>query len=596
MSFLKVLIPGPWWHELTYESDVVCAAGERVLVPMGRGERVGLCVGFEYEPPPAGTRHISAVIDTDPVLPADYINAARIVASAFLCSTADVLRTLLPSSFWRGEPFPPYCLASQGNESGTTDFFYRYNESERLQFYREQVRTARAGALVLFPERDQAKQFHKSLIGVIPKERLILWPVSNAQAMMKAWRNVLTADRPVIVGGPGAAAAPLRQKAQIIVEEEASLSWRSQSQPVFSLRSFAAARSRELCGRLILGGRLPSSRVFSGFAPEEKRSQENAVIRVIDMNVASHLQYQGVQFPLPLSDLLISETVRHVSTGSCVFWILDRRGISGEIRCADCGQPIICARCGTPFVMEKGRLRCPVCGSKMSAPDYCSNCGGRILEGSLPGLELIRSTAENLLNGRPVVMWHGDDPANLTEARKRIAVLKKEGGLVLGSRRALTLLDSLSPALIAWLDADAEARRPSYMSRFYAYSMLLESCWRGASPREVLLQTRRFSQPWIVGLQAGWHYFWNSELKERMSLGFPPCTHLVEFEAPLGWGSCEDLLFELDEAGFNTLWPGNGRIFTVFTPQMAKLRHYLERYFMINRSRFGFPRIEVWSD
>ena len=81
-----------------------------------------------------------------------------------------------------------------------------------------------------------------------------------------------------------------------------------------------------------------------------------------------------------------------------------------------------------------------------------------------------------------------------------------------------------------------------------------------------------------------------------MSLGFPPCTHLVEFEAPSGWGSCEDLLFELDEAGFNTLWPGNGRIFTVFTPQMAKLRHYLERYFMINRSRFGFPRIEVWSD
>ena len=319
-------------------------------------------------------------------------------------------------------------------------------------------------------------------------------------------------------------------------------------------------------------------------------------MRVIDLNVVSRLQYQGVQYPLPLSDTLISETLRHVSEGHAVFWLLDRRGVSGEIHCTDCGRLIVCDRCGAPFVMEKGSLRCPLCGMRMSVPDRCPGCGGRILEGGAPGLELLRSTAENLLNGRPVVMWHGNDPGNLTEARNRLAVLKKDGGLVLGSRRALTLLDDLSPALLAWLDADAEARRPSYMSRFYAYSMLLESCWRGGSPRDVLLQTRSFTQPWIRGLQAGWHFFWNAELKERSALGFPPSSHLVEIETPANWGSCEEMLFELDEACFLTLSPGSGRRFTVFTPHMAALRRFLAKYYMINRSRLGFPRIEVWSD
>ena len=598
MAFIKVLVPGPWWHELTYDSDADCGAGIRVLVPMGRGERVGLCVGAEGEPSPARTRRICAVIDKEPVLPGDYIRSARVVASAFLCSTADVLRTLLPSSFWRGEPFPIYRSKSQNDTSGTTEFYYRYSDAERFQFYREQILETVTGALILFPEREQARQFHKSLIGILPKERIILWPVSNASATMRAWKSALSAERPVIIGGPGAAAAPLKTNSLIVVEEEASLSWRSKSPPVFSLRSFAAARSRELGGRLVLGGRIPSSRVFSGFSPEEtERGQENAVVRMIDMKAASRLQYQGMQFPLPLSDALISDTVHHVGAGSIVFWLLDRRGVSGEIHCADCGQPIICARCGAPCVIEKGILRCPLCGNKSSAPDFCPSCGGRILEGSSPGLELLRTTAEHLLNGRPVVMWHGDDPANQTEARERLTILKKEGGLVLGSRRALTLLDSLSPALLAWLDADAEARRPSYMSRFYAYSMLLESCWRGGAPRDVLLQTRRFSQPWVRGLLAGWRYFWNVELKERSSLGFPPVSHLVEIETPSGWGSgCEEFLYQLDEAGFFTLRPGKGRKISVFTPHMAALRHFLECYFTISRSRFGFPRLEVWSD
>jgi len=205
--------------------------------------------------------------------------------------------------------------------------------------------------------------------------------------------------------------------------------------------------------------------------------------------------------------------------------------------------------------------------------------------------------AKNLLSDKPVVIWHGEDPANLTEAKARVSLLKKEGGLLIGSRRALSLLDSLHTDLIAWLDADAEARQPHYTSRFTAYSMLLESLFRGGHNRVVLLQSRNFSQPWLRGLQLGWTYFWNEELRERANFDFPPNSHLVEIEPPSSWKWREDLVRSLDEAGFYTLLSeGSSKKFTVLTPRMAHLRHFLEKYFSIKRSRFGFPKITVWSD
>lgn len=598
MSLLKVLVPGPWWHELSYECDLPVAAGQRVLVPVGRSQRVGLCVGEDEYQAEVKVRKIVAIVDAEPVLPTSYIRAARITAGAFLCSPSEVLHNLLPSGFWRGEAFPPYHDELPLTTASTTDFHYRWDDEEQRLFYRDELlKDNDHAALVLFSERDQAVRFHKSLTGLIPKERLFLWPASGSSTTVKAWHAVIKAKHPVIIGGPGAASAPVLSGGLIIIDEESSPAWRTKSGPVFSLRSLAAARARESGCRLILGGRLPSSRVFSGFEPKEQ-GDRNApgLLRLIDLNQASRLEFKGLKFPLPLSDVLVSETIRHVSENQIVFWLLDRRGVSSEIHCAECGQSVICDRCGSSLTLEKHVMRCPVCGHKQPVPSACPSCGGRVLQGASPGLELMLPIARNLLSDRTVCLWHTDDPAGKKEGKKRAAQLRMNGGLLLGSRRALSLLDELSPALIAWLDADAEARQPHYMSRFNAYSMLLESCCRGGR-REVMLQSRRFSQPWIRGLRNGWRDFWTGELRERKVFGFPPYSHLVEIEVPASWQKCEQLAFELDEAGFFTMLPAAGeRKLSVFTPQMASLRHFLEKYFTISRSRLGYPKIEVWSD
>ncbi len=596
--YLQVLLPGPWWHGLVYETEEPVPTGVRVVVPVGRSLRVGVSLGEAHdrlEPTPQ-VKKISRILDDDPVLSDGYLRAAGIVSRAFLCSQAEVLRTLLPSAFWKGEKFPHF---AEKRGFDKTEFFYRYSDAERQNFYREKILACEKGILCIFPERDQAKNFYNSLVGIVPKERLVLWPVSGSVSSLKSWKNALEQDAPVIIGGPGAAAAPLSSPGLFIIEDESNPAWRTKNYPFFSLRSFVAARANESGAQLVLGGRLPSSRVYKNFLPEEQKVSRDIKnsIRVVDLDAASELTFRGIQFPLPLSDILTKETLQRTTAGEIVFWLLDRRGVTGELRCADCGQVILCERCASPLSFGDGKMRCPVCGHVSPVPERCPSCGGIMLQGASPGLESLAPAAQSLLGQKPVILWHLDNPSTLTEGRRRIAALRKGGGLLLGSRRALSLLDILDPSLICWLDAGAEARRADYAARYGAFSMLLESCCRGDGLRNVMFQTRRPRTPWLIALQAGWGYFWNAELPERLALGFPPFASLVEIELPDGWGDAENLTRELHDAGYVVMYPSStGRKLTLLAPKISHLRKLLKKYFSISRSRAGFPSVRVRRD
>ncbi len=582
--------------------------GVRIVVPVGRSLRVGVSLGETHNVAERTSRvkKISRALDEKPVLSTSYLYATEVISRAFLCSQSEVLRSLLPSAFWKGEKFPHF---AEKRGFGETEFFYRYSDAGRQNFYRKKILSSEKGTLCIFPERDQAKNFYNSLVGVVPKERLILWPASGSISSLKSWMCALEQDAPVIIGGPGAVAAPLASPGLFIVEDESNPAWRTKNYPFFSLRSFAAIRAREAGTHLIFGGRLPSSRVYQNFTPEEQKVPQEMKnsIRVIDLAAASELTFRGMQFSLPLSDILTKETVTLTAAGKTVFWLLDRRGVTGELRCADCGQVILCERCAAPLSYGDGKMRCPVCGHVSPVPERCPSCGGIMLQGASPGLESLAPAAQSLLGEKPVFLWHLDNPSTLTEGRRRIAALRKEGGLLLGSRRALSLLDILHPSLICWLDAGAEARRADYAARYGAFSMLLESCCRGDGERSVMLQTRRHRTSWVTALQAGWGYFWKAELSERRALGFPPSASLVEIELPVSWNDTENLKRDLEDADYTVMYPSSdGRCsraeytplvkLSLLAPKISPLRKLLEKYFSISRSRKGFPSIQVWRD
>ncbi len=592
----EVLLPGPWWHSLTYRTSEPLVSGLRVVVPVGRGSRVGLTVAPQEDgvPPPKDLelKPIERVLDPVPTLGAGFLKAALWTADAFLCSRGDLLRSLVPSAFWREEALPGW---QESSGSGfRTSLCYLYRDGPRLEGYRHRLLECSAGALCLFPERDQAEAFHKSLKGLIPKDRLFLWPLGG-QAVAKAWRQVVQTPDAVVIGGPSAAAAPLTAPELFLVDDEANPAWWTTALPRFSLRSFLAARAREASAELVLGGRLPSSRIYQTLQPQE-RSRPQGTLRLVNLFDAPQAQVQGVRFPLALSEPVMEATLDQVNQGRSVLWILDRRGFTDELRCSDCGTAIHCPRCGGSTRVEHQVLGCRCCGHSFEIPQRCPHCGGLVLEGRQPGLEALIPMVEPLVGDRPVFLWHQEEPSGVNEARRRIDLLKAQGGLVLGSRRCLNLLDSLEPSLICWLDADAEARRIDYAARFQAYSMVLESLGRGEGPREVILQSRRPLQGWQQGLRRGWRAFWDQELAQRRQLAFPPFSYLVEIQCPPRV-DLSALALALEDQGLQVLEPeAQGRKLVVLTPRLGPVRRALAPFFAIANSRRGFPQVQIGLD
>jgi primosomal protein N' (replication factor Y) len=73
------------------------APGVRVRMPLGRQTRLGVVAGFAAAPPPGELRSILAVLDHDPLLPADLLGLCRWAARYYLVSLADVIATVVPS-------------------------------------------------------------------------------------------------------------------------------------------------------------------------------------------------------------------------------------------------------------------------------------------------------------------------------------------------------------------------------------------------------------------------------------------------------------------------------------------------------------------
>jgi primosomal protein N' (replication factor Y) len=69
-----------------------------VLVPFGRGERIGWIDRIDEEPPPEGVKEILGVLDERPTAPPELLRLCRWIAEYYVAPLGQVLRTALPAA------------------------------------------------------------------------------------------------------------------------------------------------------------------------------------------------------------------------------------------------------------------------------------------------------------------------------------------------------------------------------------------------------------------------------------------------------------------------------------------------------------------
>ncbi|MDR1471670.1 MAG: hypothetical protein LBS75_04025 [Synergistaceae bacterium] len=617
VSTVSVTVPGPWWTDLTYlvgrdlAPDGYLAPGVRVRVPVGAGSRVGVVVrsgergaGDEYD---GELRRVSEVVDERPILSDAMMKLLRWFCDAHLCGMGTAMKALLPSAFLRGEPF-----GAPGEPMlprvGVVSFLYDSEDEARFERY-ARILSDGEPSLVIFPIHLAARRFHAYLadsphMPMDLKERIFLFPRNGAKAEWAAWKKLMSGDGAlIVVGGQSAAMAPLRGMARVIVEDESSHVWRTLRPPIHNVRGLLSYRARLEGASLLLGGRMPSPRAYMRLVSgggAQSGARTGRKIFFVDLRMAYSPSIKGVMDSLAVSEPLVRETDLALASGEWAIWILDRRGYAGEIVCQECGAPVKCSRCGSAMRWESSpaRVTCVSCGASAPLPEECPNCAGRLLSAHRPGLEALEPLARAAINSpAPIVSLEGDDE------RTRAAIEGARPGLILGTRAALALCDSVKVGLVGWIDADGEARSGEHDARVRAYSLIWESLWRGISSagRRVILQTRRPGQDWQRGLAhgpQGWRTFWRDELKERRELSMPPFNSLVKIESNAP--QIRVMAEKLEASGFECWSPDepNAKSGTLWvrTKRLAELRRALEPYFQITRVRRGFPAVVVWHE
>lgn len=596
MAHVTVAVPGPWWTLLSYNAGQMLPDGIRVKVPLGRSYRVGVTTTDE-RPADDGValKDIAEVLDEAPALPPELWQSIVWFGKNWFVGTGMACKAFLPAKFLDGEPLETVLWQPQG-AGRETNVRYIYDPLDETRYakYLSMLSDGCDGNLVLFPEVAAAKKFWNTLPQEL-KEQGALWPMTNPAKQWALWQKVRSREVRFVVGTPGASSLPMPDIRRIVVEDESSVAWKSQKHPDFHRRSFLAVRARNACAEFVLGGRMPSSKVYE---QDENDPNANAGLekRSIFVNMwdAKGFNTESIKERVPISAPLLRETKRTLQRDEWALWILDRKGYAGEIYCDECGAPVFCTKCGSVMRWE-GRnqlLRCGVCRATDKIPESCPSCKSQFLEGHRPGIEAIWEKACHLLqNAGPVVLF---------EDKMKVGELKKQyisGGLVIGTRRVLALADDLHVGLVGWIDADGEARSPEYDSKVRAFGLVWESAWRGnhAESREIVLQSRKPGKDWQMGVKLGWGTFWRNELKERKMLELPPCMPLLKIAVPKGKGAgLEETLLEKDFQ----CWRPDDKADEVWvkTRRFNELRKALEPYFHIRNTRIGMPAVTLYPD
>jgi primosomal protein N' (replication factor Y) len=604
VTLIDVIVPGPWWNPLTYEHEEAVPAGNRVQVPVGPAKRVGFSLGVSsVTSNKSGAyriRTINKVLDTAAPLPRDLWILSRWIGVNFYCGQGEALRVMSPSQLMKGEEVPPAapweCLWE--SRAFKDNYYYFPEDQERHARYLKILQEHPGPAILLFPERALAEFFY-SFLETESIENIFLWPSVGGKKLWEAWNRTRSGEHKIIIGGPGAIFAPLPDPQLILVDEESSPAYRMQAAPLLHIRSIAMQRARIANSSLFLCGRLPSSKVSLYKMPEEHGTSMGNRLIFVDMNRASRPSFPGITSSFPLSDALVRESMSCLKERKAALWILDRKGYAGEITCEECGGTLICHSCGVALRAEEeaSRLVCPLCGYSTVFPRECPKCRGLLLSGKRPGLEIVYKVAQALCGEAfPVVEWHAEKNTS-KKAFQKVCTVLAGGGIVVGSRAAISLCDAVNVGMVGWIDADAEARKILYRSRFDAYRMVLESAWRGTNPseRKVVIQSRRPGSGWQRGLKYGWKAFWRRELKEREEYGFPPFNMLAEITPPSG--KKEALLQYLVDENLTIMDPGGEQnSLWAFIQRPQKLKKALEPWFNISKSREGFPSVSLWID
>lgn len=400
-----------------------------------------------------------------------------------------------------------------------------------------QVLTQGGTALVLVPEialTDQTLRRFKERFGnrvalshsrMSAKERQILY--------MKAKNNEVS----IIIGPRSAVFMPLVNLKLIVIDEAHESSYKSETTPKYHAIDIAQKRMMQNTGQVLLATATPSIESYAasrrgeyGLLTLNHRIGEAVLpeVEIVDMRLEIQKGNNTV-----LSQTLYQAIKEALERDGQVMLLLNRRGYATFINCRSCGHVVKCDHCDVSMTYHANdqTLQCHYCGKTTKVPEVCPECGSKYIRFMGSGTEKVEAYLNECFGEYGVARMDMDTTSGKEGHQKILTAFRnKEVRLLIGTQMIAKGHDFPSVTLVGVLSADLSLFMQDFRSNERTYQLLTQAMGRAGRGRDkgkVVIQTYNPDHLVMEVIKNNaQEAFYQQELANRKSLGYPPYTHI----------------------------------------------------------------------
>jgi len=547
-------------------------AGDLVVVPFGRGKRVGVVVARAAASEIAENRlrDIAGVVADVPRIAEPELELYRFCAAYYLRPLGEVIAASLPPRIRQvsRRKFPPVedivpadpgfveAVTLTADQQRAADLIRAgsgkfhpvllqgVTGSGKTEVYlRAMAETLARGAQALFlvPEIGLTPQLESQVRGRFPGARVVAAHSHLSEGeRAAAWLAARSGAARIVLGTRLAVLSPFANLGLIVVDEEHDASFKQQEGLRYSARDVAVRRAQLLGIPVVLGSATPSLESYANtkqgryaFAELKTRAMAGAAmpaVRTIDTRVDK--PQEG------LSAGLVEAIRKRLERGEQSLIFVNRRGFSPVLYCRDCAWKSSCKRCSANLVLhlKSGQLRCHHCGHHRAIPTRCPECGSVDLAPVGHGTQRVEDALRSLFPKARIARVDRDSTARKGSLKRVLEQVRDaEVDILVGTQMLAKGHDYPGLTLVGALDSDSGLFSADFRASERLFSQLVQVAGRaGRAERagEVLVQTDFPTHPLYAAVAThDYIAFADEALEERRLAGFPPFAHLALLRA-----------------------------------------------------------------
>jgi primosomal protein N' (replication factor Y) len=417
-----------------------------------------------------------------------------------------------------------------------------------LEFLRKVVNERGRSAIVLVPEIALTPQTVNRFRAVFGERVAVLHSALSDGERYDAWLALQRGEKRIAVGARSAIFAPLADLGAIVVDEEHETTYKQGESPRYHAREVAIVRARAEGATVVLGSATPSLESWANAAsgkfglislPNRVGGGKLPAVRVVDMRIPKDRMVPKKVPQEYLTRLVLSEDLElslrdRMQKRQQAILLLNRRGYSSFVQCAQCGEVDSCPNCSISLTYHRApeRLRCHYCDHTEPPRETCRQCGGAVLRQRGLGTQQVeRLLTERIPELRIARMDVDTTSGKWAHANILDRVERGDVDVLLGTQMIAKGLDFPNVTLVGVVDADVGINLPDFRASERCFQLLSQVAGRaGRGPKggDVIIQTRVPNHHAVkCAVDHDYERFVTQELAGRKEPPYPPTLRLA---------------------------------------------------------------------